>query len=85
MKDTKAQTHNGKVVSVSGDKLTSKCDQGKEHHHTLAKDAKVTCDGKASKLADLKPGATVRVTTCKDDDKSATCVESGTLVGTSSK
>ena len=43
------KTHDGKVVSVVGDKLTTTCNEGKQHCHTMAKDAKVTCDGKASK------------------------------------
>jgi hypothetical protein len=37
--------HDGKVVSVVGDKLTTTCSEGKQHCHTIAKDAKVTCDG----------------------------------------
>ena len=43
----------------------------------VAKDAKVTCDGKASKAADLKAGTHVRVTAHKDDKTVATAVESG--------
>jgi hypothetical protein len=77
MKDTKSDTHEGKVVSVTGNKVASTCSQGKEHHHTLTKDAKVTCDGKESKLADLKAGTPIRVTQCKDDRSKASSVESG--------
>jgi hypothetical protein len=69
--------HEGKVVGMSGDKLTTTCSQGNEYCHTVAKDAKVTCDGKASKAADLKPGTPVRVTTHKDDKTVATAIESG--------
>jgi hypothetical protein len=72
-----ASTHDGKVVSVAGDKLTTTCGEGKQHCHTMAKDAKVTCDGKAGKAEDLKPGSHVRVTTQKDDKTIATAVESG--------
>lgn len=71
------KTHDGKVVSVVGDKLTTTCNEGKQHCHTMAKDAKVTCDGKASKAADLKAGTHVRVTEKKDDKSVATAVESG--------
>jgi hypothetical protein len=39
------KTHNGKVVNVIGDKLTTMCSEGKQHCHTRAKDAKVTCAG----------------------------------------
>lgn len=77
MMETSAKTHHGKVVSVAGDKLTTTCNEGKQHSHTMAKDAKVTCDGQASKAGDLKPGTHVRVTTHKDDKSVATAVESG--------
>ena len=82
MTETPAKTHegnslDGKVVSVAGGKLTTTCSEGHQHCHTLAKDAKVTCDGKTSKAADLKAGTHVRVTTHKDDKTVATAVESG--------
>lgn len=70
-------THTGKVVSVAGDKLTTTCSEGKQHCHTMSKDAKVTCDGQASKAADLKVGTAVQVTTHKDDKTVATAVDSG--------
>jgi hypothetical protein len=72
-----AKSHDGKVVSIAGDKLTSTCSKGQEHHHVVAKDAKVTCDGKACKLSDLKAGTTIRVTTSKDDENKVTAIESG--------
>lgn len=75
--NTPTNTHDGKVVSVTGDKLTTTCGSGKEHCHTMAKDAKVTCDGQASKATDLKTGTPVKVTTHKDDKSVATAVESG--------
>ena len=77
MTESSTKTHDGKVVSVAGDKLTTTCNEGKQHCHTMAKDAKVTCDGKASKAADLKAGTHVRVTTNKDDKTVATAVDSG--------
>lgn len=77
MTSTPAKTHDGKVVSVTGDKLTTTCSEGKQHCHTMAKDAKVTCDGQASNATDLKAGTDVRVTTCKDDNSVATAVECG--------
>ena len=77
MTKTSAKTHDGKVVSVAGDKLTTTCSEGKQHCHTMAKDAKVTCDGKAGKAADLKAGTPVRMTTHADDKSVATAVESG--------
>ena len=77
MTETCSKSHDGKVVSVIGDKLTTTCSAGHQHCHTMAKDAKVTCDGKAGKAADLKAGTTVRVTTHKDDKSVATAIESG--------
>jgi len=80
MKNTKAETHEGNVVSVDGDKFTSKCTDGKMLHHILATGATVTCDGKDCKLADLKPGTKVRVTMQKDDSNIVTAVECGTSI-----
>ncbi len=77
MKEAKSSTHDGTVIGVQGDKLTTMCAQGKEHCHTMAKDAKITCDGHSSKAADLKAGTHVRVTTHKDDKNIATAVDSG--------
>jgi len=77
MTTTPTKPHDGTVVGVAGDKLTTTCSEGKQHCHTMAKDATVTCDGKASKAADLKPGTPVRVTPHKDDKSIATAVESG--------
>ena len=74
-KDAGVTTHDGKVVSTSGDDLVMTGKDGKEHTHTLAADAKVTCDGKVCKLKDLKAGMKVRVTTKADDIKTATKVE----------
>lgn len=74
---TPTNTHEGTVVSVAGDKLTTTCGEGKQHTHTLAHDGTVTHDGQAVKAKDLKAGTAVRVTTHKDDKAVATHVESG--------
>jgi hypothetical protein len=74
-KDAAETTHDGKVVSVAGGKLVMTGKDDKEHSHTLAADAKVTCDAKACKLDDLKIGMKVRVTTKGDDRLIATRVE----------
>jgi hypothetical protein len=71
----KANSHEGKVVSVTGDKLVMTDKNGNEHSHTLATDARVTCDGKACKLSDLKPGMKIRVTTKAGDKTTAIKVE----------
>lgn len=70
-----ANWHEGTVVSVTGDKLIMKGRRGNEHTHTLAADAKVTCDGKACKLSDLKAGERVRVQTMASDKNMATRVD----------
>ena len=86
MTETPTNKHEGKVVSASADKVTTTCHQGKEHCHTVAKDAKITCDGQTSKAADLKAGTNVRVTTHKDDKSIATAIDSGKHVtGVASK
>jgi hypothetical protein len=61
--DTKA----GTFVSFKDGTLTWTNKDGKDVKATLAKDAKITCDGKDCKLDDLKKGATITVTT-KDGD-----------------
>ncbi len=68
-------THDGTVVSVSGDTLVMKSTDGKEHSHTLAADAKLTLDGKVCNSADLKAGAKIRVTTKGTDKNVATRIE----------
>jgi hypothetical protein len=71
----KADAHEGTVVSANEKELIMKDKDGNRHSHTLAADAKVTCDGKDCKLEDLKPGQKIRVTTKKDDKKVATKIE----------
>ena len=70
-----ADTHDGKIISMTSDKLTTTCGAGKQHCHTMAKDAEVTCDGKAGQTSDLKAGMHVKVTTGMDDKSVATHVE----------
>ncbi len=62
MAQTSNSTHQGKVISVSGNRVTSTCDNGQQHVHTVGKDTRVTCDGQNSKVADLKSGDSIRVT-----------------------
>jgi hypothetical protein len=72
--------HDGTVVSVTAEKLVMKGkakdgEAAKEHTHMLAENAKVTCDGKACKLQDLKAGQKIRVTTKSGDRTVAMRVE----------
>jgi hypothetical protein len=65
---TGGTTHEGKVVSVSGSKLTMTDKEGKNQHtHAIGATTTITCDGKACKLEDLKKGMFVKVTTKKGD------------------
>jgi hypothetical protein len=62
-------THAGTFISFADGKLVMNDDKGKEMTHTLAKDAKVTIDGKEAKPDDLKlltKGAPLTVTVDKD-------------------
>ena len=63
--DAGAKTHEGTVVSAAEGKLTMTDKLGKEHSHIIGADAKVTCDGKACKITDLKKGDKVKVTTAE--------------------
>ena len=74
-KEPSSKTFEGSVVSITGDKLVMKSKTGTEYSHTLATDAKLTCDGAACKAADLKSGRKIRVTTKKHDRNVATGIE----------
>jgi hypothetical protein len=53
--DDKGDTHMGVVVSATAGKLTMSDKDGKnEHTHDVAKDAKISLNGKDCKLEDLK-------------------------------
>jgi hypothetical protein len=67
-KDVGESTHDGKVVSVAGEKVTMTDKDGKEHSHALAPEAKICLDGKAIKIEHLKAGMWIRVT-IRDDNK----------------
>jgi uncharacterized protein (TIGR03000 family) len=69
------KTHEGQVVRFANHELVMKGADGKEHTHTLAKDAKITIDGKQAKAEDLKPNMKIEVTTAKGDTKSALRIE----------
>lgn len=69
-------SHDGKVVSITADKLVMTNTEGMEEHtHPLTADVKVTCDGMICKTADLKPGMRVRVTTDSAEPHAATQIE----------
>ena len=58
------KTHEGTVVSAAEGKLVMTDKAGKnEHSHNVAATTKITLAGKDAKLADLKKGDIVKVTT----------------------
>ena len=73
--ETFANTHDGKVVSITSSKLMMTNNDGKEHSHSVSADTKVTCDGKDCKTSDLKAGMKIRVTTKKSDEGIAVAIE----------
>ena len=73
--ETFANTHDGKVVSITSSKLMMTNKDGKEHSHSVSTETKVTCDGKVCKTSDLKAGMKIRVTTKKSDEGVAIGIE----------
>ena len=68
-------THKGKVVEAGGGKLTMTDMSGQNQHtHDISADTAITCGKKKCGLEDLKAGATVSVTTKKDDSTVVTKV-----------
>ena len=63
----KDRTHDGKLVSVTSDKLVMTGKDGYERSHTLARNVRVTLDGRVCQPADLKAGTRIRVTTRNAD------------------
>ena len=66
-KKSASKTFEGKIVSMTGDKLVMISQAGTNYSHTLAKDSKLTCDGRVCQAKDLKAGRKIRVTTKTDD------------------
>ncbi len=71
-----SKNYDGRIVSMIGDKLVMSSKEGTEYSHTLAADAKLTCDGQVCKSENLKPGHKVRVTTKKDERNVVIGIES---------
>lgn len=61
-----AKTHDGKVVSVTDEKLVMTDKDGKnQHNHMITGAAKVMLDGKIVKITELKAGDSIKVTTAE--------------------
>ncbi len=74
-KDVGESTHDGKIVSVTAEKLVMTGKDGKEHSHVLNADSKVCLDGKVVKPENLKPGLKIRVTVRNDAKEVAFRIE----------
>jgi hypothetical protein len=70
-------SHEGVIVSVSGDKLVCKGTglDTTEHTFTVPTDATIMLDGKTAMLNDLKPGQKIRFTTKAGDRTQLTKIE----------
>jgi hypothetical protein len=67
------------TVSIAADgKITVTDKDGKDHALAVAKDAKISCDGSACKLEDLKKGAAVTVTLNANDKTTAQQIDAKT-------
>ena len=75
-KKSSPKTFEGRIVSMTGDKLVMSSKEGTEYSHTLAADAQLTCDGTVCKAEALKPGHKIRVTTMQDERNVVTGIES---------
>ncbi len=68
--------HEGKFASIKGNQLQMTDDEGKHPQSVnLMDNVAVTCDGKACKVADLKAGMRIRVTTEKKAPHAASSIE----------
>jgi hypothetical protein len=74
-KERSSKPFEGQLVSITGQQLVMTNRRGKEFSHSLAQDARLTCDGTACTAEDLKAGSRIRVTTEQDDQEVVTCVE----------
>ena len=73
--ETFANTHDGKVVSITSSKLVMMNKDGQESSHSVSTETKVTCDGTVCKPSDLKVGLKIRVTTKKNEEGVAIGIE----------
>ncbi len=82
---TEPHIHKGTVVSAGDGRLIMKDSAGRQHTHLVTKETKITINGRAGRLDELKPTTLIRVTTegsdkvlaiaTVDDDKQRPWVE----------
>jgi hypothetical protein len=73
-----ASTVIGTVSVAANGQITVTDKDGKDHALVVAKDAKISCDGAACKLEDLKKGAAVTVTLNANDKTMAQQIDAKT-------
>lgn len=73
--EEKEATHDGTVVKISSSELVMNNKENKEHTHTLSPETTMTLDGKDCKVADLRAGLKIRVTTVASDKKAVSHIE----------
>lgn len=73
--EASAETHRGKIIGITGDKLVTKSDACGEEWFTVVRDVRVTHEGKPCSVHDLRLGIDVLVTTRKDDEHTAIAIE----------
>lgn len=72
------KSHDGVVISAAEGKLVMSDKDGKnEHSHEIGAECKVTLDGKAAKIAELKKGDKVKVTVGEGGKVSAVAATRG--------
>jgi hypothetical protein len=64
-------THNGRIITITGDRIVTKAAGEAEHSSLVARNVRVTRDGRPCRVDDLKLGVSVRVTVGHDDDTTA--------------
>jgi hypothetical protein len=70
-----ANTHDGKLVSITSSKLVMTDSTGKEMSHAITEATKLCCDGEKCESSDLKAGMRIRVTTISTKDTGAFEIE----------
>jgi len=73
-----ASTVIGTVSTTADGQITVTDKDGKDHALSVAKDAKITCDGSACALKDLKKGTAVTVTLAANDKTMAQQIDAKT-------
>jgi hypothetical protein len=69
--ETAPGTHYGRIATITDDRIVTKAAGEGERGSPVARNVRVTRDGKPCRVDDLKLGVLVRVTVGNDDDSTA--------------